>query len=270
MTITFANNKTFPVVVINGKHNITSSTRDLITDSNRNIFEIIFDGNTVAEDDIKYYYLNPNNAVTIIITDDNGNQYTHLDYIIPVKFSKEYSGETSRIVLVLAQLTEVDKTLRELTEDKVYVGTDLEVAIAKKIDEVSMICNMAIEAGVDYNDEHYSLTAQDQTNILCWGNRAEKGMYVPYHADGQHCRPYSPDEFAGVLNAAIGHIAHHTTYCNLLMRWIETLTDITEIESVVYGETPLIDEYLDEYNSNMALLITETNQDETEVSDNNE
>lgn len=254
--ITFADNKSFEVITVNGRHNMTTSVSDIITDSNRNIFEIIFDGNIVAEEDVKYYYLNPNNASTIIITDDSGNQYTHLDYVIPVKFSKEYANDKIKITLILAQLTEVDKTLRNLSGDKNYVGTELEVAIAKKVDEVSTACNVAIEAGVDYNGEHYSLTSQDQTNILAWGNRASNGMYVPYHADGQHCRPYSPDEFTGLVETAIGHIAQHTTYCNLLMRWIETLTDIAEIEAVVYGETALVDTYLEEYNANMALLVS--------------
>lgn len=255
-TITFADNKSFEIIAVNGRHNTTTSVVDLINDSNRNIFEIIFDGNIVTEEDVRYYYLNPNNASTIVITDDSGNQYTHLDYVIPVKFSKEYVNDKIKITLILAQLTEVDKTLRNLSGDKIYVGTELEVAIAKKIDEVSTACNVAIEAGVDYNGEHYSLTPQDQTNILAWGNRANNGMYVPYHADGKHCRPYSPDEFTGLVETAIGHIAQHTTYCNLLMRWIETLTDIAEIEAVVYGETALTDIYLEEYMTNMELLVS--------------
>lgn len=254
--ITFADNKSFEVIAVNGRYNMTTSVSDIIADSNRNIFEIIFDGNIVTEEDAKYYYLNPNNASTIIITDDSGNQYTHLDYIIPVKFSKEYADDKIKITLILAQLTEVDKTLRNLSGDKNYVGTELEVAIAKKVDEISTACNVAIEAGVDYNGEHYSLTSQDQTNILAWGNRASNGMYVPYHADGEHCRPYSPDEFTGLVETAIGHIAQHTTYCNLLMRWIETLTDIAEIEAVVYGETTLTGTYLEEYMTNMELLVS--------------
>lgn len=254
--ITFADNKSFEIIAVNGRYNTTTSVADLINDSNRNIFEIIFDGNIVTEEDVKYYYLNPNNASTIIITDDSDNQYTHLDYIIPVKFSKEYVNDKVKITLILAQLTEVDKTLRSLSGDKTYVGTELDVAIAKKVDEISTACNIAIEAGVDYNDEHYSLTSQDQTNILAWGNRANNGMYVPYHADGKHCRPYSPDEFTGLVETAIGHIAQHTTYCNLLMRWIETLTDIAEIEAVVYGETALTGTYLEEYITNMELLVS--------------
>ena len=171
------------------------------------------------------------------------------------------------VIMRLAKLNETDKTLREVAGmTKVYTGSELEVAIAKKVDEVSAACNVAIEAGVDYNEEHYSLTSQDQTNILAWGNRASNGLYVPYHADGQHCRPYSPEEFTGLVEAAIGHIAHHTTYCNLLMRWIETLTDVNEINTVVYGETELTGTYLEEYNANMALLVSgvvDNNTDES-------
>lgn len=260
MTITFADNIVHSALATYGRTELVSSLPDLIAKSDRNILEIHFDSTVLDKDSVFIYYKNATElAHTITIVDDEGQSYTHLDYVIPVKFSFEYFGsETNpRIVLVLAQLTETDKSLREVAGmTKVYTGTELEIAIAKKVDEVSTACNIAIETGVDYDEEHYSLTSQDQTNILAWGNRASNGMYVPYHADGQHCRPYSPEEFTGLVEAAIGHIAHHTTYCNLLMRWIETLTDVDEINAVVYGETELTGTYLEEYNANMVLLVS--------------
>lgn len=260
MTIKFTDNITYPVLSIMGRTELVSSLPDLIAKSDRNIMEIHFDSTVLDKDGVFLYYKNATELTHIItIVDDKGQTYTHLDYVIPVKYSLEYFGnETNpRIVLVLAQLTETDKSLREVAGmTKVYTGTELEIAIAKKVDEVSKDCNIAIEAGVDYNGEHYSLTDEDRDNILAWGNRASKGFYVPYHADGKHCRPYSPQDFTGLVEAAVGHIAHHATYCNLLMRWIETLTDVNEISTVVYGKTELTGVYLDEYNTNIALLVS--------------
>ena len=130
----------------------------------------------------------------------------------------------------------------------------IELLITNKKAELSKACQNSIYAGIDYNGFHYSLTDQDQTNIIVWSNVAEKGATVPYHADGEHCRAYTPEEFLGLTASATGHIAHHTTYCNLLMRWIETLTSANEINAVVYGETQLTGIYLEEYNANMALI----------------
>jgi hypothetical protein len=221
--------------------------------------EIHFSVLDVDENYIKYCFLHPEERTsTLVITDDEGSSFVHKDYLIGVKFSTEYVGTdpNPHIILVLAQLNETDKSLRKVAGAvKVYTGTDVEIAIAKKLDELSSACHKTIEVGVDYNGSHYSLTEQDQTNILAWSSRANAGKSVPYHADDEFCRPYSAEEFTGLVNAAIGLIAHNTTYCNMLMNYVKTLTDITEINAIKYGVTELVDEYLDKYNENMALLI---------------
>lgn len=260
MYVIFSDGKQFDLITAKGKNEIVSSPEDMITAADRLTLELRFDSTVVDMEDLKPYFLNPDEKTSVItLIDDNNEVFTHTDYVIRLKFSLEYVDGNSNpyIIMKLAKLNETDKALREVAgKIKVYTGTELQIAIAKKVDEVSEACNKAIEAGVDYNDEHYSLTSQDQTNILAWGNRASNGMYVPYHADGQHCRPYAPEEFSGLVEAAIGHIAHHTTYCNLLMRWVETLTDIDVINAVKYGTTELTGIYLADYNANMALLVS--------------
>ena len=134
------------------------------------------------------------------------------------------------------------------------VTPSLEEVKSSKLKELSTACNQIIYAGIDYNNEHYSLTDQDQTNIIVCASVAEKGKSVPYHADGKHCRPYTSEEFLGLYAAATTHITHNTTYCNLLMRWVETLETVDQVNAVVYGETQLTGSYLEEYNVNMALL----------------
>ena len=266
MLITFADNKSFEFLAAYGKHEATNSLADLLAKTDREVLEIHFSSAVVNTGDLQDYYVNPNDKThTITITDDEGNSFMYLDYVIPMKFGMEYVGNDSNphIILALAQLNETDKALREVAGmQKVYTGTDLEIAIAKKCDAMSKDCKAAIEAGIDYNDEHYSLTTQDQTNILCWRGVASDGSAVPYHADGKHCRMYTAEEFVGLSSSAIAHITHNTTYCNLLMRWIETLTDIAEINAIIYGETALPEEYYAEYVTVMTAIGVNVSTDE--------
>lgn len=280
MTITFADNKSFSFLVAYGRNEVTNSLADIISKTDREVLEIHFASTGVDMGDLQDYYINPDEKThTITITDEEGNSFVHCDYVIPLKFGMEYVGNdpNPHIILALAQLNETDKTLREVAgKVKVYSGTELEIAIAKTCDLMSETCEATIVAGIDYNDEHYSLTSQDQTNILCWRGVASGGQAVPYHADGKHCRMYDAEEFVGLSNACIGHITHNTTYCNLLMRWIETLTDPAEIYAIVYGETVLPDEYLEEYNTVMTAIgceqyvITETSGNTSEEATDNE
>lgn len=255
MQITFADNNSFDLIVAKGAGDIIFSPQDLIAKGERDVIEFHFDSTKYNMDQLTPYFINADDLThTITLTDDSGSIYVHTDYVIRLKFGLDYiDGEVNpRIILRLGQLTETDKTLRAVAgKVKVYTGTELEIAIAKKCDEVSAACESTIEAGIDYNDEHYSLTSQDQTNILCWRGVASSGSGVPYHADGKHCRMYTAEEFVALSNTAIAHITHNTTYCNLLMRWIETLTDLEQIHDVVYGETALTGTYLEEYNTVM-------------------
>ncbi len=120
MTIMFADNIVYPVITIKGKNDIVTSLADTIAKSERDVMKIQFDKNLVNSNDIYQYFLNPDNTThTITITDDNGETHTHLDYIIPVKYGEEYFEleENPRIFIILAQLTETDKLLREIVNN---------------------------------------------------------------------------------------------------------------------------------------------------------
>lgn len=128
MTITFADGISYPILTILGRTELVSSLSDLIAKSDRNILEIHFDSTVLDKDSVFIYFTNAAELThTITITDDEGQSYTHLDYIIPVKFSFEYFGsETNpRIILVLAQLTETDKLLREIVSNTENNDTDV-------------------------------------------------------------------------------------------------------------------------------------------------
>jgi hypothetical protein len=102
-----------------------------------------------------------------------------------------------------------------------------------KLAELSGASNADIVAGFEHADgEHYSLTIEDQKNILALSLAASQGQSVPYHADGEPCRVYAPEEFTALAEAATAHTVYRTTYYNFLKQWVlrcETPEDIAEI-----------------------------------------
>ena len=139
--------------------------------------------------------------------------------------------------------------------DVIETSEPIENIISQKKAELSEECEKAIIAGVDVDNAHYSLTIEDQANILAWMAVAQTGKAVPYHQDGQPCRIYTAEEFMKVANAAVAFKTAQTTYCNLLMRQVEGMTDVDEVKAVKYGVTQLEGEYAEQYQVIMASLV---------------
>ena len=147
----------------------------------------------------------------------------------------------------------------ERSEDEINSDAFPDIISQKKA-ELSTECEKAIVTGVDVGDAHYSLTIEDQANILAWMAVVQTGKAVPYHCDGQPCRVYTADEFMEVANAAVAYKTHHTTYCNLLMRQVEAMTNADEVEAVQYGITQLEGEYAEQYQIIMASLVGDSGE----------
>lgn len=146
--------------------------------------------------------------------------------------------------------------------DVVATSEPIDKVISQKKTELSEECEKVIVAGVDVGDAHYSLTIEDQANILALTPLAQAGNSVFYHQDGEMCREYSSDEFLAVVNDATVFKTLQTTYCNLLMRQVEAMTDAKEVRAVKYGVTELTGEFADRYEMIKATLIggnSETN-----------
>ena len=139
--------------------------------------------------------------------------------------------------------------------DVIGTSEPIDKVISQKKSELSAECEKVIIAGVDVDDAHYSLTLEDQANILAWMAVAQTGKAVPYHQDGQPCRIYTAEEFMEMANAAVAFKTAQTTYCNLLMRQIEAMTDVDEVKAVKYGITQLEGEYAEQYQIIMASLV---------------
>ena len=144
-----------------------------------------------------------------------------------------------------------DGNISDVTE----TSEPINEVISQKKTELSAECEKTIVAGVDVGDAHYSLTIEDQANILAWMAVAQTGKAVPYHQDGQPCRIYTAEEFMKVANAAVAFKTAQTTYCNLLMRQVEAMTDVDEVKAVKYGVTQLEGEYAEQYQVIMASLV---------------
>ena len=56
-----------------------------------------------------------------------------------------------------------------------------------------------------------------------------------YHADGQLCRQYTPEEMTMIATICVGWVTYHTTYFNYAKAYIESLTDFDDIVEFKYG-----------------------------------
>ena len=139
--------------------------------------------------------------------------------------------------------------------DVIKTNEPINEVISQKKAKLSAECERTIMAGVDVGDAHYSLTIEDQANILAWMAVAQTGKAVPYHSDGNPCVIYSAEDFLKVANAAVAFKTAQTTYCNLLMRQVEAMTDVDEVKAVKYGVTQLEGEYAEQYQVIMASLV---------------
>ena len=111
-----------------------------------------------------------------------------------------------------------------------------------KLAELGQACKETIHSGMDVGDLHYALTSDDQDNINGLISMVAQGApSVPYHADGETCRPYSATEFAAVASAAMAFKIHHTTLCNHLNVWVRRCVSIDEVQAITYS-SPLPDD----------------------------
>lgn len=253
MQIYFNDNIKYPLISALGKSQVTTSLKDTIKDSNRDVLELHFDPNEVAYEDIITYFGDTDTQTSVIhLVDDNGNEFPHYNYVIAVKLGVEYVGEDSNphLIMQLAQLNATDLALRAVAgKQKVYTGTPLEMAIAKKIDDLSDDCNTTIEAGVGYNGKHFSMTIPDQLNLESLKTTIMGGAEgVPYHADGESCMIYTSTEFLEIYNVCAAHKILQTTYFNQLKQYVLSLESVEEVNAVTYGQE-LTGQYLTNYNT---------------------
>lgn len=111
----------------------------------------------------------------------------------------------------------------------------------RKIQEMSATCNAIIVAGfdVELSDNeihHFSLTVQDQLNLITLSSMAAAGeTYIPYHADDELCKMFSAQDINAIVAAATEFKTYHTTYFNSLKVYINSMDSIDDVANTTYG-----------------------------------
>ena len=136
---------------------------------------------------------------------------------------------------------EEDEEQEPIIIDPVIIddGT-LDFIRSSKINEMSRACNKTIETGFDIEEpdgiHHYSYTIADQLNLKDLSAMIAQGVeQLSYHADGEVCRFYTPEEINEIINTGIVWKTYHTTYFNALKTYINSLETIEEISAITYG-----------------------------------
>ncbi len=136
--------------------------------------------------------------------------------------------------------TEVEETTEDEAEDSIETIT-LEYVQKVKLNTLSNACNSIIENGVDVElsdgeTHHFSLTTQDQLNLITLSSMVAAGQTsIPYHADGELCKFYSPEDITTITTTATAFVTYHTSYYNSLKAYVLALTDIVSVGAVEYG-----------------------------------
>ncbi len=200
---------------------------------------------------------------------NTGTIYVNSEYDLEAEKSKlDIKGADYKIETIdvsdIEQFDKIEVTSEQEAED--LVNPSIEKFIADKITEISNACEQTIFNGVDVTlssgeTKHFSLKIEDQMNLnglvsqVSLGNiKAEDG--VPYHADGEICTMFSIADFTLIANTASAFKVAQTTYCNHLMSYVKSLTDIDKIKNVTYGQK-LTGKFLESYNKIMETLTNE-------------
>ena len=131
------------------------------------------------------------------------------------------------------------------TEEEIFIDPIEELTIdfikTSKLTEMSSICNKTIINGFDItlsdgNSYHFSLTTQDQLNLITLATMVESGeTQIPYHADGEPCKFYSTLDMKAIIDKATKFKTYHTSYYNSLKTYINSMETMEEISAVTYG-----------------------------------
>lgn len=158
----------------------------------------------------------------------------------------------------------VEQPEETVPEETAPADVSVEFVREMKIVEMSNMCHKTIERGFDTilsdgNVYHFSLTTQDQINLLSLSTLITNGMTsIPYHADGALCTYYSVQDMMQIITTATQYKTYHTSYFNSLRNWINAMTGISEIYGVSYG-VAVPEEYCSVVLSelNKVLLVSE-------------
>ena len=222
----------------------------------------------------------------LLVADDNTAQYIQIndklyrDNWFKVLTTNTIEYETASISVIdeseyqqLFEAIDAGEEISNVTndEDTYYQEDDnvvdsdsiitLDYLKTQKIKEMSYYCNQAIVNGFDVElsdgrTHHFSLTVQDQLNLITLSSLAASGVdNIPYHADGELCEFFSVNDIQMIVKAATELKTYHTTYYNSLKLFIQSLGDRDDVANVIYGAN-----IPDEYKSDVLIALLSNKQ----------
>ena len=222
----------------------------------------------------------------LLVADDNTAQYIQIDDKLyrdnwfKVLTTNTIEYETASISVIdeseyqqLFEAIDAGEEISNVTndEDTFYQEDDnvvdsdsiitLDYLKTQKIKEMSYYCNQAIVNGFDVElsdgrTHHFSLTVQDQLNLITLSSLAASGVdNIPYHADGELCEFFSVNDIQTIVKAATELKTYHTTYYNSLKLFIQSLVDRDDVANVIYGAN-----IPDEYKSDVLIALLSNKQ----------
>lgn len=181
------------------------------------------------------------------------NQLYHAQWMQPIK-TNLYSFVIATIVTITEEEYNILKPaiddepipVEEPEEDiPVIEPTDpieemtVEFVQTAKINEMSRICRQTIEAGFDLiirgETKHFSLTTQDQLNLMSISSMTVSQDLIPYHADGEEVMFYTVAEINQIIDGMNQLKNYNIAYYNSLKAYIESLETIEDIAAIEYG-----------------------------------
>lgn len=192
---------------------------------------------------LKYYYYDLNFEKIYISKDDLSNyQYYNTEITLDDNGNTIY--ETIKETNIILCWEFDDTRYAEL------LSSNLKNVMANKQSQLGEICTNIITNGFDVvlSDNlthHFSLETKDQTAIMMLYQQAstDPNAITFWHADGEICRQFSNEDMITIGKYTIYFKTYNETLINHLNRYIETLTNINDINDVLYSVDSLSDEY---------------------------
>jgi hypothetical protein len=148
----------------------------------------------------------------------------------------------------IVKITKIDEVeynrLFSLLYSTEAIETERKIALTKaKVNKLTILseqCKKAITSGftIKLQDkvQSFKLTTEDQLNLLQIEGRISSGEeYFIYHATNSPCKLYSKADMLKIIKAFKKHTLYHTTYYNVVKQYLNSVTDLNELESFVYG-----------------------------------
>ena len=223
-------------------------------------YKIIQDNNFIGVvNSNNFIYYHPYDRVLMCANEINGQfieckgKLYRDTWMVPTPNDAEISFERG-IVIEISE-TEYDELQEAIEQDEIIEVEDPEPVIIptidpfdgvtlnfikdSKIQEMSRSCRTIIEEGFDIElrgeTHHFSLTTQDQLNLMSLSALAQTQSLIPYHADGEECTFYTSDEINTIMKTATELKIYQTTYFNALKEYINSLETVEEVSAITYG-----------------------------------